>query len=217
MYGITELALSWFQCYLNNRTFKVKVKKATSSECYLDIGVPQGSILGPLLFILYTRDLEEIVTKYGFSIHLYADDTQVYFAFDVHSSNPDLTAVKNCFLEIKQWMTVNFLKLNDEKTEFIDIWPYVSPIQTMDLGDLLVSPVSKAKNLGFLFDHQMNLDSQINAVSKVCYLNQRDLARIGSKLSHDLKVQLVHSNILCFIDYCNSVYYGITEKNLHKL
>ena len=217
VYGITELALSWFQCYLNNRTFKVKVKKATSSECYLDIGVPQGSILGPLLFILYTKDLEEIVTKYGFSIHLYADDTQVYFAFDVHSSNPDLTAVKNCFLEIKQWMTVNFLKLNDEKTEFIDIGPYVSPIQTMDLGDLLVSPVSKAKNLGFLFDHQMNLDSQINAVSKVCYLNQRDLARIGSKLSHDLKVQLVHSNILCFIDYCNSVYYGITEKNLHKL
>ena len=49
------------------------------------------------------------------------------------------------------------------------------------------------------------------------HVNQRDLARIGSKLSHDLKVQLVHSNILCFIDYCNSVYYGITEKNLHKL
>ena len=73
--------------------------------------------------------------------------------YDVHSSNPDLTAVKNCFLEIKQWMTVNFLKLNDEKTEFIDIEPYVSPIQTMDLGDVLVivSLVSKAKNLGFLF------------------------------------------------------------------
>ena len=75
----------------------------------------------------------------------------------------------------------------------------------MDLGDLSVSPVSKTKNLGFLFDHQMNLDSEINAVSKVCYLNQRDLARIGSKLSHDLKVELVHSNILCFIDYCNSI------------
>jgi hypothetical protein len=52
---------------------------------------------------------------------LFADDTQIYFAFDFHSENPDMTAVKTCFLEVKQWMTVNFLKLNEDKTEFIEI------------------------------------------------------------------------------------------------
>ena len=51
---------------------------------------------------MYTKDLEQIVTNYGFSIHLYADDTQVYFAFDVHKYNPDMSAVKYCFLEIKK-------------------------------------------------------------------------------------------------------------------
>ena len=166
---------------------------------------------------MYTKDLEQIVTKYGFSIHLYADDTQVYFAFDVHSPNPNMSAVKCCFLEIKQWMTVNFLKLNDDKTEFIDIGPYISPIQNLDLGELCISPVEKAKNLGFWFDHQLKLDAQINAVSQMCYLNQRNLSRIGSKLSHELKVQLVHGNILCFIDYCNSVYSKLTERNIQKL
>ena len=216
-FGIMETALHWLKSYLGNRTFKVTVKKGSSSECALDIGVPQGSILGPLLFILYTKDLESIVSKFGFSVHLYADDTQIYFAFDVHSDNPDLEAVKVCFQEIKHWMSNNFLKLNEDKTELLDIGPYVSTITSLDLGDLDITPVEKAKNLGFLFDHQMNLDAQVNAVSQICFLNQRNLSRIGSKLSHELKVQMVHSNILCFLDYCNCAYFGLTETNLQKL
>lgn len=59
---------------------------------------------------MYT--LKQIVSKYGFTIHLYADDKPVYFAFGVHSTNPDMTAIKANFKEIKQWMTCNFLKLN---------------------------------------------------------------------------------------------------------
>ena len=93
----------------------------------------------------------------------------------------------------------------------------------MQKGPILITqitkiiPVEKAKNLGFLFDDQLNLDAQINAISQICYLNQRDLSRIGNKLSHDLKVQMVHSNILCFLDYCNSVYGKLSEKNVRKL
>jgi len=216
-FGIMETALNWLKSYLSNRTFKVTVNKGSSSQCTLDIGVPQGSILGPLLFILYTKDLESIVSKFGFSVHLYADDTQIYFSFDVHSDNPDLEAIKVCFQEIKQWMLKNFLKLNEDKTELLDIGPYVSTIKSLNLGSLEINPVGTAKNLGFLFDHQMNLDAQVNAVSQICFLNQRNLSKIGSKLSYDLKVQMVHSNILCFIDYCNSAYFGLTEKNLQKL
>ena len=141
----------------------------------------------------------------------------MYFAFDVHKDNPDMSAVKYCFLEIKKWMSLNFLKLNDSKTEFVDIGPYISSLHTLDLGELSICPVKKAKNLGFWFDDQLSLDAQINAVSQICYLNQRNLSRIGTKLSHELKVQLVHGNILCFLDYCNSVYSKLTEKNLQKL
>jgi len=217
-YGIKGNAIAWLRSYLSDRKFKVKVKNSSSSGCTLEIGVPQGSILGPLLFILYTRDLESIVTKYGFTIHFYADDTQVYFSFDVHSTNPDLTLIKECFSEIKKWMALNYLKLNDGKTEFLDIGYYVSPITSIDLGEeVSLEPVEKAKNLGFIFDHRMSLCDQINAVSQVCYLNLRNLKRIASRLSYDLRVQLVHSNILSMIDYCNSVYGGLTEKNLFKL
>jgi len=88
MYGINGTVLSWIASYLDGRSFTVKVKTSVSSSCILEIGVPQGSILGPLLFILYTKDLEKIVTKYGFSVHLYADDTQLYCPVLVKGSNP---------------------------------------------------------------------------------------------------------------------------------
>ena len=93
-------------------------------------------------------------------------------------------------------MTVNFLKLNDEKTEFLDIGYYESPIKLINLGKHAFEPAKKAKNLGFLFDHQLNLNDQINAVSQVCFLNLRNLRRIAARLTHELKVQLVHYNVL---------------------
>jgi exonuclease III len=218
LYGINGYVLKWLESYLVNRSFKVIVNNSSSSSCCLEIGVPQGSILGPLLFIMYTKDLENIVTKYGFSIHLYADDTQVYFAFDVHSPSPDMSLVIHCFNEIKQWMATNFLKLNDTKTEFIDIGVYESPISAIKLDDKVnIEPSLKAKNLGFIFDHQFNLNDQINTVSQTCYLSIRDLGRIGSHLSKALKIQLVHSNVLSVIDYCNAVYGALSEANLQKL
>ena len=217
LYGISDVALNWMKSYLTGRTFKVVVNGSSSEYCALSIGVPQGSILGPLLFIMYTRDLEKIITKYGYSVHLYADDTQIYFVFDVHCTNPDLTTINKCFQDIKNWMTVNFLKLNDEKKEFLDIGYYESPIKLINLGKHAFEPAKKAKNLGFLFDHQLNLNDQINAVSQVCFLNLRNLRRIAARLTHELKVQLVHSNVLSIVDYCNAAYSGLTEQNIRKL
>ena len=107
--------------------------------------------------------------------------------------------------------------MKDGKTEFLDIGPYVSPITTLDLGEISLNPVDKAKNLGFIFYHKLSLSDQVSAVSQVCYLNQRNLTKIGSKLNHELKVQLVSSNILSFLDYCNAVYCGLLEKDLKRL
>ena len=218
LYGINGKALAWLESYLSGRSFTVKVNKSSSSSCQLTIGVPQGSILGPLLFILYTKDLQELVKQYGLSVHLYADDTQIYFSFDINCINPDLSKIQACFSEIKKWMAANFLKLNEEKTKVLELGVYENCItSSVPLGAHSIELSEKAKNLGFYFDDQMSLESQVNHVTKNCFMNLRNLQRIGSKLTHNLKVQLVHSMIFSHLDYCNAVFGSLSEANLNKL
>ena len=108
--------------------------------------------------------------------------------------------------------------MNADKTVYMDIGVYESPLKDISLSDIVIlSPEVKAKNLGFVFDHQMNLDDEITATIQVCNMNLRNLWKIGKHLSYELKVQLVHSSVLFFIDYCNAAYGSLTEANIRKL
>ena len=224
LYGFGGHIVEWIKSYLAGRSFKVCVNGHSSDSCCLEIGVPQGSILGPLLFILYTKELEDIAKRYGFCIHLYADDSQIYFSFDPTSEDDDsLQKLQMCFNEIKQWMSLNFLKMNDDKTEILELYgfqPLSPPHETFILGNSCeceVTPTLSAKNLGFHFDSKMNLDTQIIKVTQKCYINLRNIGRLGSKLSFALKIQLVHSMVLSILDLGNASYGSITAGQLNKL
>ena len=117
-----------------------------------------------------------------------------------------MSSIKSCFLEIREWMALNFMKLNDDKSEVIDIGYYISPVIALDLGTTVLKPQLAAKSLGFTFDHQMSLNNQVQLVQQICNINLRNLHHIGNRLSYKLKVQLVQSSILSILDYCNSTY-----------
>ena len=120
-FGIVGTALDWCRSYLSHRPQCTCVGDAVSKPVCLNYSVPQGSVLGPQWFSMYTYPIRNIVLKHNVSYHIYADDTQIYLAFKPHQQDCDysINCLQNCVQDIRAWMEVNFLKLNDNKTEFV--------------------------------------------------------------------------------------------------
>src|ERR1700722_11149336 len=108
--GITGWVYDWFSSYLTGRTQVVFVDGVSSDSVNLTCGVPQGSVLGPILFNIYTQPLGEIARKHGLNYHFYADDIQLYTSFSINDSSSSVISVSS---EIKIWMKSNLLMLND--------------------------------------------------------------------------------------------------------
>ena len=119
MYGCNGLTIKWLRTYLENRAFDVQLNGELSSLIKLTCGVPQGSVLGPLLFVTYTAQLEHVMEKHNCQSHMYTDDNQIY----LHCHHFDVTTaaskIGNCVMKISGLMDSNRLKLNPSKTELI--------------------------------------------------------------------------------------------------
>ena len=118
-FGINDTAYRWFQSYLSSRKQYVRRGPSKSSVAYPVCGVPQGSVLAPILFVLYTVDLLTAIESHGLSPHLYADDTQVYGSCRPSAVTTFTTKVAECVEDATSWMRFNRLHPNPDKTEVL--------------------------------------------------------------------------------------------------
>ena len=229
-FGITGKAKSWFEDYLHARSFSVKVGQELSDAICLLFGVPQGSLLGPILFILYIKHLQMIAAKFGIRIQLYADDSQLYISF--HPLVPgELNDIQNrinaCLDEIRTWMIDNFMKLNESKTELLVIG---KPSVLREIGQSQISvsfgitnvvPTECVgdnwKSLGVKLDPALSMERQLNSVKQKSVWALANLKRIQCYLSEGLKIMLVKQLVISKLDYCNSLYISLPMKSLKKL
>ena len=116
---VTGKALDWFKSYLTGRCQRFRLGDCLSSKSDLKFGVPQGSILGPLLFVLYTSPLSSMISGHTIPHHLYADDSQLYISVPSENSVAALNGLQSCLASVQSWMSTNKLKLNPDNTEFL--------------------------------------------------------------------------------------------------
>lgn len=217
--GIEGNALMYIQSYLENRTYCVQIGKSYSNEKKLERGVPQGSVLGPILFCIYTIELSHLLEKHGVSFKLFADDTQFYLSLsDIENAEEKISRLIS---DIGKWMTSKQLKLNENKTQCLIVGRH-KDLSRLDVSELTINDnimtVSKeVKDLGVLVDCNISLKSQINQTVRISAYHLRNIAFVRKYLDNNTIKMLVHSHVISKLDYCNALYYGLPNYLLKKL
>ena len=225
-FGISGTAQFWFKSYLEDRSQKVHLRGSSSASSSLRFGVLQGSVLGPILFTIYTIPLCEICRRHGVQYHLYADDTQLYVSFKVCDAVDLLEAqrrIEMCIAEIKAWMVMFMLKLNEDKTELVIIAPPYFlhhnkvPLSSVQVGDSGISTSKCARNIGVMFDHHMDMTTQVTKMCQAAWFQLRNIRSVRSSLTKEATLRLVCSLVMPRLDYGSISLYGTSEGLLDKL
>ena len=206
-YGIVDIELAWFRSYLTNRTQIVKCNGKVSEKSILNIGVPQGSVLGPLLFMIFVNDLSQNV-HIG-SANLYADDTLIYCAGNtIKEANFNLQI---CIDEVFKWYTGNKLVLNAGKSSSMLI---ASRYKTkncvdkinIDLNGIKLDQLKTVDYLGMKIDECMSWNDHINKLCKAISFKVSKLARLRQILPYNTVLQIYNSVIQPTIDYAITIW-----------
>ena len=219
--GIDEDALEWLKIYLSDRFHTTQTKGGTSEALPLKMGVPQGSVLGPLLFTIYIMDLGIEIKKTGLKYYIYADDIQLIVHVEPAKFMDGIEEIGKCFEVIENWTARNYLQLNASKTEFIALGRKEQlkkiPNNEFSIKGNTFTLKSCVRNLGVLIDCELTFSKHVDNICRLAYANLRALHHIRDSLRSNQIAKFVHALVLSRIDSCPSVLYGIGKIQTKKL
>ena len=221
-YGIKGMALKWFRSFLIGRTQRVRIHESLSDCLDVLFGVPQGSVLGPVLFNIYTRSLYNIISAAGFSTSGYADDSNARQSFSLCFQHNIITQqLPKLMDQITQWMNNFFLKINPDKTEIILFLPNARKNHPTINGTFFSNGTcirfsEVVTNLGIKLDRFLSFESHVNSTVAHCYKLLKDVSSIRSLITIHETEMLVHSVITSRLDYCNSLFYNLNKSIIDK-
>ena len=215
-------ALRWFKSYFSDGYQSINISGTLSCPQHLPFGVPQGSVLGPVQFSLYTTSLSQVITNHNLSHHLHADDTLVYISLSQSNAQESVLTLSDCLTDILLWMESSKLKLNPDNTDFIIIGTKQQrnrginhfPVKLLGSDTF---PSDTVRNLGVVFDSDFNLRQHISQVWKSCFYHICDLRRIQCHISISTAKTISMALISSRLDYCNSLLNNIAKRDLAKL
>ena len=220
--GVTGVALRWFASYLDSRFQYVDIGGKHSSSEALRCGVPQGSVLGPALFSLYTASLGRLLDDFGVGYQFYADDTSLYVTFEPGKAHDTIAHLEECLKSVHAHMVKKKLKMNTTKTDVLLISSKALSRKLPDIVTLTVGedgvPISDAvQYIGVLLDERLSMVDHINSICRSTHVHIRNIARIRKMLSCQTCEQLVHALVTTKLDYANALLFGLPNVLMKKL
>jgi hypothetical protein len=211
-YGIRGFALSWFKSYLTNRCQYVKLDEKSSNMKQITHGVPQGSILGPLLFVLYINDFHKAHLSHYFQ---YADDTTIIISDKDTNTVQDRTNME--LINIYNWLKANKLSLNLAKTSYIIVTNKKEPVKlNIKIDNYDIQCVEKAKVLGIIIDEKLTFKLHVESIiAKLSMFNYTlyHLKFLPKRILLNLYNSLAYPHIL----YCISLWGSTSDNVLNPL
>ena len=223
--GLSSLTLNWFISYLKGRKHRVVSNEIFSDWIDVINGVPQGSILGPILFSIYTR---QIPTIFKFvDCFMFADDTQLLKSYNIEDSIKAFDEINSDLNTLFEWCEKYYLKLNPKKCLHLIIGSDKnlkllnnSIIKDLKINDIIIPRCNEARNLGLIFDEHFSWEPHINFLTKSCFSILKPLYRYKKQFSIKVKKILINNLIISKFDYCDIVYIhmsNILQNKLQKL
>jgi len=193
-----------------------------SSEATLEVGVPQGSVLGLLLFAVYCNLVADVIASHGIRYHQYADDTQLHLAMHADNTADGLSVLAACTTDVKQWYMRNGLQLNLDKSEVLHMGTAnrlqaVSSLTSVSAAGVDLPIADSMKVLGVTLDRRLTFDDHVSAVARSCSYHARAIRHVRQLLTVDLALTLACSLILSRIDYCNAALHSVPSGTIQKL
>ena len=216
LYGIVNDEIRWFKSYLSNRSQVVKCHGNVSNEKVVNVGVPQGSVLGPILFLVFINDISQHV--YTGTANLFADDTLIYCTGnDIAETKAKL---QKCVNEISKWYKLNNIIVNEEKCSSMVINPKKLREEqnfNISVNDCVIKNVKSMNYLGLEIDNALTWNQHVNRLSKTLYVKISKFARVCKSIPKETAIRIYYSTIQPTFDYVISVWGCTSQVNINKI
>jgi len=188
----------------------------------LQFGVPQGSVLGPRIFIQYAEDVAELFSQHGLHRHLFADDMQGHCSGRPIDCPLMVKRLERCITDVSAWCASKRLQLNGDNTELL--WfgstthlRQVSPTRSITVNNNVIQPAAAVRDLGEWIESELSIRDHVSRVAQTCFFHLRRLQSVRRQLGCDVSARLVSDLVLSHLDYCNAVLAGLPASTLAPL